>query len=230
MIYTKEAISKFQEKLSKNRKQFKELECEAKEINSYLWDFIKNRVKHLPVRVYEPCALHGYNMITLVVPSWEYNFQFHYLGNGKFSWSTVTHPKYFSQLDLAKEHPFNTQELLKICEELTKELGVNVSVPVTELKYQCDSTPQDSEDVKMLHPNGTILDEDEIVYVGWDCKDNWVIVEDFDGKHLYYGTTAHGGGMNVHLKPGDNLDSFFQLNRDDTIIHRIDTASQLLNY
>jgi hypothetical protein len=230
MTHTKETISKFLDSVDSFHEHRATIDRETKKIDSYLDKMIKERVKHLPVRVYGPCSAHGHKMCVYINPNRQIVGYFHYLGGGNFAWSKVTNPKYYTQMDYKKPHPFDTLELLKICDELTEELGIKVEVVVTSLSGRCEDNPQDSEDIKSLHPNGVILAQNVIEYVGWECTDKWVIVEDDDGKHVYFGTSAHGNGMNVHLEPGDSLSTFFDNGAGDTIICGISWAREILNY
>jgi hypothetical protein len=51
------------------------------------------------------------------------------------------------------------------------------------------------------------------------------ILKTFDGKHLYYGTT--GGGLNVHIKPGESYESFLNP-PDDVVIENLAQAKSFL--
>jgi hypothetical protein len=53
------------------------------------------------------------------------------------------------------------------------------------------------------------------------------VLKTFDGKHLYYGTTTHGGGLIVHIKPGESCESFLNP-PDDVVIKNLAQAKLFL--
>ena len=88
------------------------------------------------------------------------------------------------------------------------------------------------EDLFLIHENCKVLCSGDIEYEnnGWNIDDEWVLIEDFDGKHLYYGTTgttAQRGGLNVHIKPGENCESFLNP-PDDVVIKNLTLAKSFL--
>lgn len=134
---------------------------------------------------------------------------FHYVGDGKFMWSKHDHKVYPDSKLNNLPAPYDTAKLLEICQAQSESLGVDVTILVSPVVTEIKGSPQSSMDLLVLHPKGKIEHEGEISYHGWDCTDNWAIVSDPEtGNHLYFGSTAHGGGMNNHISPGGSFDSF----------------------
>lgn len=159
-----------------------------------------------------------------------------YLGEGRFEWVNTSYSKVYPHHILSREEappaPYDGVALLKLCEEVTEELGIPVTLRVCNITpVNTEEHPQDEEDVLARHPGGKILASGDISYHGWDCTDKWVIVGCDDGKHLYYGLSGHGFGMTEHIKPGEDLKNFFSQHRDnDTQIDGIEEAREILNY
>lgn len=159
-----------------------------------------------------------------------------YLGEGKFAWITTVlskvYPHHLIPEKEAPPAPYDGVALLKLCEEVTEELSIPVTLRVCDLTpVNTKENPQDEEDVLARHPGGKILASGEISYHRWDCTDMWVIVGCDDGKHLYYGLSGHGFGMSEHIKPGEDPKKFFSQHRDnDTQIDGIEEAREILGY
>ena len=151
-----------------------------------------------------------------------------HVGDGKFLWVNEYNFRALYPRHIVKDkEPFDSSQLLKLCDELSEEIGFRVEFSTEKLVESFSgSHPYCVDDVSLIHENCKVLCSGVIEYVGWDIDDEWVLIEDFDGKHLYYGTTAHGGGLNVHIKPGESYESF--LNPPDDV--RIENLSQAKSF
>lgn len=160
-----------------------------------------------------------------------------HIGDGKFLWlkdlnfNFNSRGLYPRQIIKDKE-PFDSSHLLKLCDDLSKELGFRVEFRAIDFVESFSGThPYCVEDLFLIHENCKVLCRGDIEYEndGWNIDDEWVLIEDFDGKHLYYGTygtTAQRGGLNVHIKPGESYESF--LNPSDDV--RIENLSQAKSF
>lgn len=153
-----------------------------------------------------------------------------HIGNNNFIWvNRRDRIQIYSHNIINDIPPFDPTVILKKCSELTEELCMEVKIRTTELitKLKYD-VPCSLDDVKLIHPNCEILHNGQIIYLGWDCEDNYVLLKDTDGIHLYYGTTAHGGGLNKHIKPGENFSDFFLIDNGEDKIDNVEMVKQIL--
>lgn len=152
-----------------------------------------------------------------------------HVGGGRFLWINDCNFRALYPRHIVKDkEPFESSHLLKLCSELSEELGIKVEFnSVKFVESFSGSHPYCIDDVSLIHKNCKVLCSGIIEYVGWDIGDEWVLIEDFDGKHLYYGTTAHGGGLNVHIKPGESCESFLNP-PDDVVIENLAQAKSFL--
>lgn len=157
-----------------------------------------------------------------------------YGGNGVFFWSTSNSLRIYEHMvrkNVTLSPPYNGTELLKACEDLSKELGIPVDVLETNVQmFNREEPPRTKDDLQDMYPGGDILASGKITYHGWDCSDLWAIVEDSEkALHLHYGTSGHGFGMNHHIGPGGDYSSFFDLHQDnDTYIDNLEEAYRIL--
>jgi hypothetical protein len=135
---------------------------------------------------------------------------FHYTSSGEFAWFNNHGCKVYphERVDGLPD-PFDTLELLEKCEELSQELGIPVHLSETTVIHTIPKVPGNVDDVKLIHSQCQIVARGSIEYRGWDCTDQYCVVLSGGKKHLYYGSTGHGGGMNNHLEEGDDLSSFY---------------------
>lgn len=203
-------------------RQFKNAHKNLRELSSYLQNFVKQELQNedKSFRIFRVSDIMGGSACV----DWEpeiilYNHNnIRYIGNRRFVISKGGVHKIYSTDIIEKELPFDAEKLLDFCDKMTDLLGIPVGFHVEKIVDQLDGPPQYINEIKFVHKNGKILAEGTIQYVGWDCDDDWVVVEDVDGKHFYYGTTAHGGGFNAHIAPGGDYSeakNFFE--RDDVV-------------
>jgi hypothetical protein len=127
-----------------------------------------------------------------------------YIGNGKFVVTeNKNHREIYSNEIVDMELPFDGEKILNLCEQLTEQLGISVRFCETKVIDVVDEA-REYRQLSLVHKTGTIIDSGEIEYKGWDCTDDWAVVDDVDGRHFYCGTSAHGGGYTYHIRPGED--------------------------
>jgi len=154
---------------------------------------------------------------------------FHYDGN-KFYWSTFYYNPYIHSI-IDESPPYDCEELLTLCKSFSEEFGIKVEIQVSDVidKLGENEFPDCEDDLLLLHPGGKIIIFGKISYMAWDCQDQYGIVEDKSGKHLYYGTSAHSSDMNHYLGPNSDYSKFFDLHKDnDTYIDNIELLKEIL--
>lgn len=154
------------------------------------------------------------------------NKYFLYTGN-EFLWSS--HYYLYPHCILNEPPPYDTEKLLNICKSFEEEHGIKIEIISTNIIGKIEGYPSSKNDLLVLHPDGKILAFGNISYMGWDCKDQYGIIEDDSGKHLYYGTSGHSSEMNNYLPPNSDYNKFFDLHKEnDTYIDNIDYLKELL--
>jgi hypothetical protein len=127
-----------------------------------------------------------------------------YIGNGKFVVTDSNNSgAIYSNEIVDMELPFDGEKILNLCEQLTEQLGIAVKFVETKVIDVVDEV-REYRQLHLAHKTGTIIDSGEIQYKGWDCTDDWAVVDDVDGRHFYCGTSAHGGGYTYHILPGED--------------------------
>lgn len=230
MNLNKDQILSTLNKVEKFRKLKEELDDETREVNKYCTSYARDLLKGFPVRVFELCSWLGQEAVLKVSTIWQPAMAqsdppctgfFHYMGDGRFAWSKSDTYKLY-QFQVFEAPPrFDTEKLLDICKQISQDLGIKCEVIKTEILEACQGSPRNNFDVLALHPEGKIIGSGKIEYRGWYCTDNWVVVEDSRGKHLYYGTSADGSGMNEHIAPGEDLTDFLDLYEDDSVFFSV---------
>lgn len=154
-----------------------------------------------------------------------------HIGDGKFLWLKDLNFNFrglYPWQIIKDKEPFDSSHLLKLCDDLSDELGFRVEFSAFDFVESFSGPhPYCVEDLFLIHENCKVLCSGVIEYVGWDIDDEWVLIEDFEGKHLYYGTTAQRGGLNVHIKPGDSYESFLNP-PEGTIIENLSQVKSFL--
>jgi hypothetical protein len=144
---------------------------------------------------------------------------FHYVGEGKFMWSEHQNKVYPDRRINNLPAPYDAEKLFEICRTQTEFLGIPVSILVSPIITEIRGNPDSALDLLVLHPGGEVRHQGRITYHGWDCTDKWAIVWDPDsGNHLYYGSSAHGGGMGDHIAPGQSFDDFLEFAEDSEVV------------
>ena len=127
-----------------------------------------------------------------------------YIGSGKFVVTESNNSgEIYSNEIVDKELPFDGEKILNLCEQLTEQLGISVKFFETKVIDVVDEV-REYRQLHLAHKTGTIIDSGVIEYKGWDCTDDWAVVDDVDGRHFYCGTSAHGGGYTYHIRPGED--------------------------
>ena len=147
-----------------------------------------------------------------------------YIGNRKFVITENKSSEIYSNEIVDKELPFDGEKLLNLCEQLTEKLGVSVKFFETKVIDTVDDV-REYRQLSLAHKTGTIIDSGEIEYKGWDCTDNWAVVDDVDGRHFYCGTGAHGGGYTHHIRPGESYAVIEAFLRSDEVFVSEDVFS-----
>jgi hypothetical protein len=107
-----------------------------------------------------------------------------------------------------KALPFDPQKLESICEELNQALQMPVDIAIYKFFTKSEEYLNNEDEVLATHPGATILTKGEKKHVGWDISDPWIVIQDIDGKHIYYSTNGHGFGFDQHLLPGQDTSKF----------------------
>jgi 8-oxo-dGTP pyrophosphatase MutT (NUDIX family) len=115
--------------------------------------------------------------------------------------------------------PFDTKHLETVCSELSEELGIPVVVEEHKVS-KVHSELRTVDDLLVKHPGAKVLEEGEIWYMGWDCRDQWVALETYKGIWIYYSTNAHGFGFDKSIAPGYSIKEFLDY------IHVPDTTAE----
>lgn len=143
----------------------------------------------------------------------------HYVGNGRFVVTRSNYSSIYSYDILDKEPDFDGSKLLSLCEQLSERLGVPVKFNEAGIIDTLDREPKNYRELKVYHKTGSIVAHGKIEYLGWDCKDEWAVVDDTDGRHFYCGSTGHGGGYNYHIRPGEDYSDVREfLSREDVFV------------
>lgn len=220
MTLSAQEIQKQIEEIREINKMHAKAKERVSELNQYCLGVIKSRLPKFRT-VYD-------FMAGSAGPSWQPSFKvvvwngdnciqsgayFHYVGGEEFAWfKDCSHRVYEHQRVEGKSDPFDTNELLRVCEELTEELGVEVRLSRTEVVRSISSSyPQNNDEVRVMYPGCEITLSGEIEYGGWDCKDRYCVFIYEGKKHLLYGTGGHGGGMNKHVVEGESLEEFYKV-------------------
>ena len=127
--------------------------------------------------------------------------------------------------------PYDAEKLFEVCKTQSEVLGIPVNILVSPIITEIKGNPGSALDLLVLHPGGEVEHEGEISYHGWDCTDKWAIVKDPDsGNHLYYGSSAHGGGMGNHIAPGQSFSSFLEFAEDsETVVDGLSIIKTTFN-
>jgi hypothetical protein len=139
-----------------------------------------------------------------------------YIGNGKFVVTESNSGEIYSNEIVDGELPFDGEKILNLCEQLTEQLGISVKFVETKVIDAIDEA-REYRQLHLVHKTGTIIDSGVIEYKGWDCTDDWAVVDDVDGRHFYCGTSAHGGGYTYHIRPGENYSEIKAFLRSDDV-------------
>jgi hypothetical protein len=219
--YTKDRIAGTIQKIKEFRALQEDIQDEAKDFGSYCTEYAKSSLSPFSVRVYDVCGMRGKDAKILVSTTFR-SFSgryFHYIGEGRFVWSKEISDKLY-EFDICQgDHPYDAVALLERCENITKDLGVPCELIKSTLESRCSTAISNFRDALSRHPGGVLLGWGMITYHGWDCEDRWAVIEDSDGKHLYYGNTAHGGGMNCYVPPqGDYAEFLYMLSSETTVV------------
>ena len=200
MKYTKDRIPETIQKIQDYRKFYEEVCDEAREFSLYCTDYAKSELSPFDVRVYDVCGMHGKDAkISVSTKFRSFSGKFlHYFGGGDFRWSKEQGETLY-EFDICDgvSFPYDTQLLLDRCKKISEDLGIPCEIVKTTLESKNSGVINNSRDALSRHPGGKNLGDGYITYSGWDCKDRWVVIEDSEGKHLYYGHTAHGGGYEL---------------------------------
>jgi len=103
---------------------------------------------------------------------------------------------------------FEVQKLEAACAELTEELGIPVVIQDHGLAEVKEDELRTVDDLLVKHTHGKVLAQGKVWYTGWDIADEWVLLQDEVGIHVYFSTNGHGFGFDSYVAPGEDLTAF----------------------
>lgn len=108
--------------------------------------------------------------------------------------------------------PFNGKDLEALCVSLEAEFGIPFQIVESTLVEVEESALRTVDDLLAFFSNSKILASGEILSLGWDIPDFWVVLQTESGDiHVFYSTNGHGMGYDCHIRPGEDLSDFLSM-------------------